>query len=56
MQRSSTMRGFQSRTSAKVEARPVSESSEDRFHTFAAYGALAIIAAIVFGTLPYNPF
>lgn len=45
------MRDFQSRTSAQVEAR-----SEDRFHTFAVYGAFALIAAIVFGTLSYHPF
>jgi len=49
------MRGFQSRAGAQAEARPVSENPEDRFHTFAVYGAFAIIAAIVFGTLPF-PF
>ncbi|WP_424631375.1 hypothetical protein [Bradyrhizobium sp. SYSU BS000235] len=45
------MRGVQSRASAQAEVR-----SEDRFHTFAVYGAFAVIAAIVFGTLSYHPF
>lgn len=50
------MRGFQSRTSVQVEARRVSDNPEDRLHIFAVYGAFAVIAAIVFGTLPFYPF
>jgi hypothetical protein len=53
MKRSSTMRGLQSPISAQAGARPI---VEDRFHTFAVYGAFALIAAIVFGTLPFHPF
>ena len=33
-----------------------SAQAEDRMHTLAVYGALALIAAIVFGTLSYHPF
>ena len=42
-----------------VEARPGADApvtSGDRLHTLAIYGALALIAAIVFGTLSYHPF
>jgi hypothetical protein len=56
IQRISTMRTFLPRASAQAEARTVSESPEDRFNTFAVYGAFALIAAIVFGTLSYHPF
>jgi hypothetical protein len=56
IQRRSTMRDFPSRSGARAEVRPVSESPEHRFHTFAVYGAFALIAAIVFGTLSYHPF
>lgn len=50
------MRGFQSRASVQAEARRASDDPEDRFHIFAVYGAFAVIAAIVFGTLSYHPF
>jgi hypothetical protein len=50
------MRASLPRASAQAEAQPVSESPEDRFHTFAVYGAFTLIAAIVFGTLSYHPF
>jgi hypothetical protein len=50
------MRGVQSRTSVQAKARQVSDNPEDRFHTFAVYGAFSVIAAIVFGTLPFHPF
>ena len=57
MQRNSTMRSFQSSAGgAQAEAQPISERPEDRFHAFAVYGAFALIAAIVFGTLPFHPF
>ncbi|HEX7792385.1 MAG TPA: hypothetical protein VF467_17870 [Afipia sp.] len=38
---------------------PVSSAQaepDDRVHMFAVYGAFALIAAIVFGTLSYHPF
>ncbi len=42
MQRNSTMRSFQSSAGgAQAEAQPISERPEDRFHTFAVYGAFA---------------
>jgi hypothetical protein len=56
IQRRSTMRTSFPRTNAQAEARTVPENPEDRFHTFAVYGAFALIAAIVFGTLSYHPF
>lgn len=42
----------------EVHIRGASDSTkqEDRAHTLAIYGAFALIAAIVFGTLSYRPF
>ncbi len=42
----------------EVQTRVVSASGEpdSRLHMFAVYGAFALIAAIVFGTLSYHPF
>lgn len=42
----------------EAHARATSASGEPdvRFHTLAVYGAFALIAAIVFGTLSYHPF
>ncbi len=34
---------------------PLSKT-QDMFHLAAVYGALALIAAIVFGTLSFHPF
>lgn len=50
------MRASLPRAGTQAEARTISESPEDRFHTFAVYGAFALIAAIVFGTLSFHPF
>ena len=50
------MRDIVTGIEAHARAATASENSEDRVHTFAVYGALALIAAIVFGTLSYHPF
>jgi hypothetical protein len=41
-----------------AEARPgsLSERTARRLHAAALYGAFAVIAAVVFGTLSYHPF
>ncbi|MGB8400909.1 hypothetical protein [Bradyrhizobium sp.] len=39
-----------------LHARAFSRKSATGFHTAALYGALAVIAAIVFGTLSVHPF
>jgi hypothetical protein len=42
----------------RIDARAISAQAEpdNRVHTLAVYGAFALIAAIVFGTLSYHPF
>ncbi len=50
------MRDIVSGIEAHARATSASEESDDRFHTLAIYGALALIAAVVFGTLSYHPF
>ncbi len=40
----------------RADARVASGDSRDRIHALAVYGAFALIAAIVFGTLSYHPF
>ncbi|MGL5167763.1 MAG: hypothetical protein ACRC9K_17915 [Afipia sp.] len=50
------MRDIVSGIEAHARATSASEESDDRFHTLAIYGAFALIAAIVFGTLSYHPF
>lgn len=50
------MRDIVSGIEAHARAASASEESDDRFHTLAVYGAFALIAAIVFGTLSYHPF
>ena len=37
-------------------ARSLSERTASRLHAVAVYGAFAVIAAVVFGTLSYHPF
>ena len=37
-------------------ARSLSGRMEKRFHTAAFYGAFALIAAVIFGTLSVHPF
>ena len=39
-----------------VQVRATSAQAEDRLHVAAGYGAFAMIAAIVFGTLSHHPF
>ena len=41
---------------SEAHARVTSAQAKDRIHTLAVYGAFALIAAIVFGTLSYHPF
>lgn len=45
-----------SETQVVTNVRATSVQTEDRMHTLAVYSALALIAAIVFGTLSYHPF
>ena len=45
-----------SRTRSKNSARSLSKRTGTGFHTAALYGAFAIIAAVVFGTLSVHPF
>jgi hypothetical protein len=40
----------------KVNALSVAERTMLRIQTFALYGSLALIAAVVFGTLSIHPF
>lgn len=39
-----------------ARVRATSVQAEDRMHTAAVYGAFALIASIVFGTLSFHPF
>jgi len=40
----------------QVRATTAPGSSDNRAHMLAVYGAFALIAAIVFGTLSFHPF
>ena len=40
----------------RTDVRATSAQTEDRMHMLAVYGAFALIATIVFGTLSYHPF
>ena len=40
----------------RTDVRAVQPALEDRMHMLAVYGAFALIAAVVFGTLSYHPF
>ena len=40
----------------QVQARSTAAKAESRVQMFAVYGALFLIAAVVFGTLPFRPF
>ena len=48
--------GIEAQMQAGNRATSVSGQQDNRVHTLAVYGAFALIAAIVFGTLPYHPF
>ena len=50
------MREFQSRPYQSAQPRSIAANSDSRLHLLATYGALLLIAAIVFGTLPFRPF
>lgn len=50
------MRDVVSGIEAHARATSAQSEPEDRVHTLAVYGAFALIAAIVFGTLSYHPF
>jgi hypothetical protein len=50
------MRDIVSGIETRVRGASASEPQDSRVHMFAVYGALALIAAIVFGTLSYRPF
>lgn len=41
---------------AESPIRAAPQEQDTRIHTLAVYGAFALIAAIVFGTLSYHPF
>jgi hypothetical protein len=52
----STMRELSAEARLHLYARSVSRRSGTGFHTAALYSALALIAAVVFGTLSVHPF
>jgi hypothetical protein len=52
----STMRQLSAEARLHLYARSVSRRSGTGFHTAALYSALALIAAVVFGTLSVHPF
>jgi hypothetical protein len=51
-----TMRDFSAEARLHIHARTLAGRSAVRIHTVAVYGAFALIAAIVFGTLSVHPF
>lgn len=50
------MRELRSRILQTSWPQSLAAKTDARLQTFAAYGALLLIAAIVFGTLPIRPF
>jgi hypothetical protein len=52
----STMRELSAEARLHLYARSLSERTATRLHAAALYGAFAVIAAVVFGTLSYHPF
>ncbi|MBR1220185.1 hypothetical protein JQ557_19425 [Bradyrhizobium sp. U87765 SZCCT0131] len=50
------MRAFLSEARLHSYARSVSPRSADRLFAVAVYGALGVIAFVVFGTLSHHPF
>jgi hypothetical protein len=52
----STMRERSAETRLHLYARSLSRKTGTGFHAAALYGALAVIAAVVFGTLSVHPF
>jgi hypothetical protein len=51
-----TMRELSAEARLHIHARSLSRRTARGFHTAALYGAFAIIAAVVFGTLSIHPF
>ena len=52
----STMRQFSAEARLHLYARSLSERTGRGLHAAALYGSLAVIAAVVFGTLSIHPF
>jgi hypothetical protein len=52
----STMRELSAEARLHLYARSLSRRSGNGFHAAALYGAFAVIAAVVFGTLSVHPF
>jgi hypothetical protein len=50
------MRELSAEARLHLHARSLSGRTERKLHAAALYGALAVIAAVVFGTLSYHPF
>ena len=50
------MRELSAEARLHFHARSVSRRTERNLHTIAVYGAFAVIAAVVFGTLSVHPF
>lgn len=50
------MRELSAEARLHFHARSLSPKAETRIHTVAVYSALALIAAIVFGTFSVHPF
>ncbi len=50
------MRELSAEARLHLYARALSRRRETGLHTAALYGALAVIAAVVFGTLSVHPF
>jgi hypothetical protein len=52
----STMREVSAQARLHIYARSLSRRSGGGFHAAALYGAFALIAAVLFGTLSVHPF
>jgi hypothetical protein len=52
----STLRELSADARLPIHARLLSSRMERRLHTVAIYSSLALIAAVVFGTLSVHPF
>jgi len=50
------MRELSAESGLHFHARSLSERTARRLHVAALYGAFAVIAAVLFGTLSYHPF
>ncbi|HXI06355.1 MAG: hypothetical protein ACRC1G_14650 [Bradyrhizobium sp.] len=50
------MQQFSAEPRLHFRARAVSSKTERRLHTIAIYSSLALIAAVVFGSLSVHPF